>query len=140
MHSYYELKEMLCKELEEIVRQGELSTGDLDVVDKLTHSIKSLVTIMAMEEGGYSNDGDYSGARRRDSMGRYADSYDRSYGGSYGRYYDDRSMDGGYSGRRYSRDEGKSYLIKQFEGLMQDASSQEEKEIMHQALNKLKNI
>ena len=138
MESFYELKKILCRELEDVAKKGELSAGDLDVVDKLTHSIKSLVTIMAMEEGGYSNDGGYSGARRRDSMGRYADS--GSYGGSYGRYYDDRSMDGGYSGRRYSREEGKSSMIKQFESLMQEANSQEEREIMHQALNKLKNL
>ena len=133
MQAMYDLKKMLCRELDDVVRKGELSAGDLDVVDKLTHSIKSLVTIIAMEEGGYSRDEGYSGARRRDSMGRYADG-DSSYGGSYNRYND------GYSDRRYSRDEGKSYLIKQFENLMQEASSQEERELMHQTLNKLKNM
>lgn len=137
MDYMYDLKKMLCKELEEVSRQKELSAGDLEVVDKLTHSIKSLVTIMAMEEGGYSYNGGYSGARRRDSMGRYTDS---------GRYYDDggysgrRYSDGGYSGRMYSRDEGKTYMIHQFEKLMNDASSQEEQEVLQSAINRLKNM
>lgn len=143
MESYYELKEMLCKELEEITMKGELTAGSLDTVDKLTHSIKSLVTIMAMEESGYSNEGGYSGARRRDSMGRYADS------GSYGRYMDSendggysgrRYNDGGYSGRRYSRDEGKSHMIHKMEKMVENASTQEDRETLQQALSKLKNM
>ena len=61
----HELREMLCRELEEVVEQGELTTGSLEVIDKLTHSIKSIDTIVAMEEAGY--DSDYR-------------SYDKKYG------------------------------------------------------------
>lgn len=77
----HELKKMLERELEKITKKGELSAGSLDVVDKITHSIKSIDTIMAMEDAGYSN------ARRRDSMGRYADgnSYEYSRRGGYSR-------------------------------------------------------
>lgn len=132
MHAYHELKDMLCRELEDLVKKGELSPGDLDVVDKLTHSIKSLVTIMAMEDSGYSNDDGYrySGRnRRRDSMGRYASD------GSYNRYYDDR-----YSGRRYSRDEGKDHMVQELESLMEEADSPEIREVMQNALKKLKSM
>lgn len=94
---YEELKEMLCKELDEITRKGELTAGSLEAVDKLTHSIKSIDTIVAMEDRGYSNDRHgYRGRAyyddmpasnakgrignvRRDSMGRYSNggvSYD----------------------------------------------------------------
>jgi hypothetical protein len=77
-----ELREMLCEELDKITKKGELSAGSLDVVDKLTHSIKSIDTIIAMEDAGYSSD-DYSirgnsyargrgSNARRDSMGRYS--------------------------------------------------------------------
>lgn len=95
MKTYHDLKDMLCEELEEVTRKGELTAGSLDVVDKLTHSIKSLDTIIAMEryndddgESGfypqryYYDDGTYRGrsmrgemrsnARRRDAMGRYS--------------------------------------------------------------------
>jgi len=92
MEELYKLKDMLCDELEEYGRKGELSTGSLDVVDKLSHALKSITTVIAMEEAdGYSGemrDGNYSrsyyptynrgssyaGRRnaRRDSMGRYS--------------------------------------------------------------------
>lgn len=91
MAKYEKIKEMLCEELDNVTKKGELSAGSLEIIDKLTHSIKSLATIIAMEESsGYSGreysrtydggnmngnsmTGDYSGARRkRDSMGRYS--------------------------------------------------------------------
>ena len=55
MKSYEKIKEMLCEELEAIAKKGELTAGSLDTVDKLTHAIKSLETIIAMSE--YSEDG-----------------------------------------------------------------------------------
>ena len=52
MHKMEELKDMLYKELGEFIARGELSANSLDLIDKLTHSIKSVETIMAME-GSY---------------------------------------------------------------------------------------
>ena len=126
MDSYYDLKKMLCKELDEVSQKKNLSAGDLEVVDKLTHSIKSLMYIMDMENNEH---GGYSSARRRDSMGRYAD----------GMYYDDYS-DSRYSGRRYSRDEGKTHMIHEFEKLMDNATTQEERDIIQSAISKLRNM
>ena len=130
MEYLYDLKDMLCKELKEYAKKGELSAGSLETIDKLTHSLKSVVTIMAMEDAGYSNDYGYSGARRRDSMGRYAD------GGSYNYRYNG----GGYNDRRYSREEGMSYLSQEIEKLMDEAKTQEEREVLKQAHQKLKNM
>lgn len=72
-----DLKYMLCDELDQFVKRGKIeSINDLDAIDKLTHSIKSIDTIIAMEEAGYSNDYSYGRGRgmnaRRDSMGRYS--------------------------------------------------------------------
>lgn len=77
MQTFHDLKDMLCRELDEITRKGELTAGSLDTVDKLTHSIKSLETIIAMNEHGESgySPRQYDGRRsyaRRDSMGRYS--------------------------------------------------------------------
>jgi hypothetical protein len=97
MHDILELKKMLCKELEEYGRKGELSTGSLDTVDKLAHTVKNLTKILESDDGEYSNDGystrrryyrdsgtSYDGgssyARRRDSMGRYARAEDNMDG------------------------------------------------------------
>jgi hypothetical protein len=71
-----ELKSMLMDELEEVTEKGKLTAGDLDTVDKLTHSIKSIETILAMK--GYSYDYPSYYGRKRDSMGRYSRNY--SYG------------------------------------------------------------
>lgn len=56
MDEIYELKEMLCKELEEYGRKGEMSAGSLEIVDKLAHAVKNLGKIIEMyeEEEKYS--------------------------------------------------------------------------------------
>lgn len=96
MHKLEELREMLMKELEECTKKG-LSASSLDIIDKLTHSIKSIDTIMAM--GDYSQDSGNSYRRSyrrgRDSMGRYTE------GGMSSRYRDNY-RDDGYSGDEYT--------------------------------------
>lgn len=93
MYVYEELKDKLCGALEEINKRGDLNPTTLDQIDKLTHSIKSIDTIVAMENSGYSNE-----------------SYARGRSPVTGRYV---SREGGYSSRypmqsyrRYSMDEG----------------------------------
>jgi hypothetical protein len=127
----YELREMLCEELDKITKKGELSAGSLDVVDKLTHSIKSIDTIIAMEEAGYSSD-DYSmrgnsyargrgSNARRDSMGRYSS--------------DNYSMRGGRSGERgrnYSYDDEMNNLREQLEDMEHMAKDEESKRMIRQ--------
>lgn len=128
MHTLMKLRDILMDELERQTAKGSLTEQSLNVVDKITHSIKCIDTIVAMESSygesrdgysgrryrdGYSGDeysgrrsgyfytqrdDEMSGLRRRDSMGRYSD---------------------GYSGRRgYSRDEAKDKLIGEMEGMM----------------------
>ena len=86
MHKLYELKEMLCKELEGYGEKGELTAGSLDVVDKLAHAIKNIDKILDYDgeeysnrymytdgRGTYARDGrSYGYSRRRDSRGRYS--------------------------------------------------------------------
>ena len=77
MRELYELKDKLCKELEEYGSK-QLDVGSLDVIDRLSHAIKNLDKIIDRYEGNeYSgrypmyHDG-VSFARKRDSMGRYS--------------------------------------------------------------------
>ena len=101
---YDELKhicEILENELANVNKKldksdGVLSGDDISYIDKLTHSIKSIKTTMAMmdSEDGYSHEdgrnmgGNYNGRymgysyagrrnARRDSMGRYTRGYSR---------------------------------------------------------------
>jgi hypothetical protein len=93
MHKLQELKEMLCDELEKYSGK-DITSGTLEVVDKLTHTIKNLDKIIEKYEGesyGYGmnygpnnmnygrmmpdqRNASYAGRRnaRRDSMGRYS--------------------------------------------------------------------
>lgn len=122
MHAIYELKEMLCKELDEYGAKGELSAGALDIVDKLAHTIKNLDKIIeTMEEDEYSNYGGvpYQGESYGGMMGR---SYRRSMNsGSYARGRGSnarRDTRGRYSSRGYSRN---ADLADQLREMMQDA-------------------
>ena len=99
MHTLEKLRDMLMDELAHCAEKDSLSTNSLYTVDKLTHAVKSIDTILAMEDAGYSNDGySYARGRRRDSMGRYSRDYNR--GNSY------RNMG-------YSREDAKEYLVDQ---------------------------
>lgn len=111
MHYLEELKEMLCKELEEIANKGELTAGSLETVHKLTDTIKNIDKIEMYEEyseDDYSEDGEWMGEGRmygtsyeggssyarggrgrgrnakRDSMGRYSSRGGSSYEGNQG--------------------------------------------------------
>ena len=112
MHALYDLKEMLCKELEEYGKKGELSAGALEIVDILAHTIKNLDKIIeTYEEDDYSN---YGG-----DMPYHGSSYDdgRSYARGRGRNARRDSM-GRYSSRGYSRT---GDMVEQLRKLMADA-------------------
>ena len=71
MKSMYDLRDMLCKELEEITRKGELGAGDLDIAHKLTATIKNIDKIEAMEDDGYSSRRDEYDMRGRSRRGTH---------------------------------------------------------------------
>lgn len=142
MHKMEELKEMLCEELDKIAKKGELSAGSLDVVDKLTHSIKSIATIMAMEEAEGGNSyagGGYSNARgqRRDSMGRYSR---ESGGGSYAQGGGNRgggnrgggqsNAGGSYAQGGYSRADAMEELVDQLREMEMSAQDEESRRMV----------
>lgn len=103
MKDLEELKGFVGREIEKAnnrIRQnnGGITTGDLDVINKLTHSMKSLVTICAMlegEEDGYSG---YSGRGYAYRRGERREGYGNrdGYGGRNGMSTRER-RDGGYS-------------------------------------------
>ena len=116
MHEIYELKEQLMKELEEYGKKGEMSTGSLEVVDKLAHTIKNLCKIIetAEEEGEYSM---ADGRSYRDGR-MYDGNTMRSYARGRGRNAKRDSM-GRYSSAGYSY--GNEDMVEQLESLMMDA-------------------
>lgn len=135
------IKKMLCKELDEYAMKQKLTGGDLDMIWKLTDTVKNLDKIEMLEDvdsyDGYSEMREYpymggsSYARgrdryaKRDSMGRYS-----SEGGSS---YDDYSerMD-----RRYSRDDAKDHILNKM-GEMMTSADEEQREILKDAMRKI---
>ena len=120
MKTYHDLKDMLCEELDEITRKGELTAGSLDTVDKLTHSIKSLETIIAMNEAQDGESGYYP---------------------YMGRSYQRRDMRGRYSrdNRGYSRDDSRDGMIHDLRELMQDAPDEHTRKRFQSFIRELEN-
>lgn len=146
MHVYEEAKEMLHRELENIVKKGELSAGSLETVDKLLNSIKNACKIMMYdeydEEGGYSQargmeGGSNSYARNRDSRGRYSreGGYSQERGGRGGR--------GGNSNRGYSREGGYSYddgneeKVEILREMMGEANTEDERRVIQKLIRRM---
>ena len=144
------IKKMLCKELDEYAMKSKLSMADIDVIHKLTDTVKNLDKIEMLEDdGGYSeargrggrsymhgssydDDMMYSERRgrgrnaRRDSMGRYSSDMGSSYDD-----YSEARMD-----RRYSRDDAKDHMMNKL-GEMMTSADEEQREILKDAMRKI---
>lgn len=133
MEYMYELKDKLCKELDEIARKPEMGAGDLEIIHKLTDTIKNLDKIEMLEDGGgYSQAGDWEIEGRAYNRGN---SYARRKRDSMGRY--SREGRGGRGG--YSRHDAKEAMMEQMEMLMDQAGSEKEREAIRRCMNQLEN-
>lgn len=155
MKDYRKLKDMLCEELDKFAERKELNGSSLDMIHKLTDTIKNLDKIeMLEEEGGYSERGRRGGYSRDggdwEARGSYAgNSYEgggnSSRGG--GNYGGSSYNDGGnsYRGRnrdsmgRYSRDDGKEHMVRKLREMMGDAESETEREALRHCISKIEN-
>ena len=145
------IKKMLCKELDEYAMKSKLSMADIDVIHKLTDTVKNLDKIEMLEDdGGYSearggmrgrsymhgssydDDMMYSERQgrgrnaRRDSRGRYSSDMGSSYDD-----YSEARMD-----RRYSRDDAKDHMMNKL-GEMMSSADEEQREILKDCMSKL---
>ena len=144
------IKKMLCKELDEYAMKQKLTGGDLDMIWKLTDTVKNLDKISMLEESedgyseargrgrsymhgsSYDDDMMYSERRgrgryaKRDSMGRYSSDVGSSYDD-----YSEAIMD-----RRYSKDDAKDHLMSKIGEAMESADPNE-REILKDCMRKL---
>ena len=138
MEYMHKIKKMLCKELEEYGDKKSLSSSDVEMIHKLTDTVKNLDKIEMLEgDDGYSETYPYymggsSYARgrgryaKRDSMGRYSS----DMGSSYDDYSEARMN------RRYSRDDAKDHMMNKL-GEMMSSADEEQKEILKDAMRKI---
>ena len=137
LETLYDLCETVSKELETANEKiktagGEVSGGDIEFLDRLTHIMKSLKTTIAMMESEMLDEGN-SGY----------------YGGRY--YYDnDMPMEGGRGGsyarrgsyarcgRGYIRDESKEDFMYEIEDLMDKAPDEQTRMKFEKLLNEMR--
>lgn len=101
---------------------GKLSGADVDYIDKLTHTMKSIKTTIAMAE-----------AEERDG--------ESGYYPYMGRSYQRRDMRGRYSrdNRGYSRDDSRDSMIHELREIMQDAPDEHTKKRFQSFIRELEN-
>lgn len=152
-------KMMLCEEIDKIIEKGKLSIGDLEILHKLSDTLKNMLKIETLE----GEEEEYS--ERRDSRGRYSreggGSYARAGGGGYsrGEGYDESgnsyarrgehyvrahySREGGMGGggretrAGYSREDGKDRMMHELGELMEDADD-EQRRILERAMMEIR--
>ncbi len=151
MDYMFELKEMLCEELEMIVGKGELSHSSLDMVQKITSSIKNIDKIEMLEAqngfggsygGSYGDDEGYSERRRYSREGGNSSRGDLSYDDGGDSYRRGRNQMGQYTSRAYrgySREGGKERMISQLRSMMNTAENEKEKESIQKCIKSLEN-
>lgn len=79
MEMYEKLIEMLEKELKQFVNKSEISSSHLEMIEMITHSIKSAETILAMRGESRDYQRDYTGTSTRRGRRR---GYSSDYSGA----------------------------------------------------------
>lgn len=156
LETLYDLCEIVSKELETANEKiktagGEVSGGDIEFLDRLTHIMKSLKTTIAMMEsemleegssgyyygGRYYYDGDMSMAGGRNSYARGGRGGSYARGGRGGR---SNARGGSYArgGRGYSRDDAREDFIEEIEELMEKAPDEKTRMKFERMLEEMK--
>lgn len=123
MKVLYDLRDMLHDCLEEITEKGSLGAGELDAVDKLTHSIKSIDAILyRYGKGEEEEHAKYHGGQHIRGT---------SYKGRR------RKHDNNPTGiNQYSREDDREYLVRKMEEML-DTATPEEQRIIRKCIDEL---
>ena len=143
MDKLYDLKDKLCEELENLARKPDMGPGDLELIHKLTDTIKNIDKICMLEE----EDG-YSEAADRDDYGRGSSYANRGKHWVRG-HYSNAGGRGGNNMRRdsrgrygrtggYSRDDGRSEMMEHLEMAIESANDQD-RETIQRFMRQLEN-
>lgn len=144
MDALYDIREMVCTELDEIARKGELSAGSLETVHKLTDILKNTYKIEMLSEGEENSYG-MGDWEARGTYGRNTNSHNNgSYRGNR------RSMDEGdsnsyarnrhYVRGHYSYAEAADIMTKKLDEMMKSTDDAEIKEILERAKKKIEKV
>ena len=138
MRVYDNIKNLLYKEMDEIVQKDAVSQTDLENLYKMIDIVKDICEIAEKEEqmeSGYST--------RWNGMMPYDDRYYNihSYRGGNGNqngYSSNNYGSNNNGGMRYSRTDGRDHMINNLYAMMDQASSDAEKNAIQECINRLK--
>lgn len=133
MKKIYELKEMLCDELDKLtgdISKNKLSAQNLEFVYKLTDTIKNIDKICMLEEDdGYSGDGNWRAMIDGDYGHRMSHARRGGRGGNRSSYR-----------RGYSKDEAMDEMMDKLEDMMYDADDATLKEAIKRCMDSIKKM
>ena len=146
LDTLYDICDVVSQKLERYSEKlskngGEMSASDLEIIDKLTHTLKSVKTTIAMieaENKGYS--GTYwDGKQYYDSQQSMDSMSTRSQSGARGRgSRAKRDSMGRYSRDGYSRDDAKEDMLNDLYELMDNAPDDHTRKKLERFINELK--
>lgn len=128
MNYFEKLKNTLCYEVEQYADKKSLSASDLEMIHKLTDTIKNLDKIEMLEgDNGYSEHyPDYED--KGNSYARKGTHYVRAH---YSRDDGDERFD-----KRYSRNDAKDHIMSKLGEMMEDADPNE-REALKKAMREI---
>ncbi len=121
MYALENLRDKLCAELDDIAKKGDLGAGDLDILHKLTDTIKNIDKIEMLEDGGYSRAGEWEADMR----------------GTYGRGSSYANRGKHYVRGHYSRADGKDRMRAHLESMMRDAEDEHARAAIRRCMEEL---
>ena len=133
---YSELRNIVEKEIDNIVKKGSLDQNSLCNLDKLIDIVKDIKEVSGDYESGYSgyrgyiyNDG-YSGRMMNNGSENYSDYGRGNY--QYNGYMNYNNMD-----NRYSGNGEKAHMLSLMEEAMRHASNNEERDEIRKMIEKM---
>lgn len=116
------LRDKLCDELDDIAKKSELGAGDLDILHKLTATIKNIDKISMFEgDDGYSRAGEWEADMR----------------GTYGKGNSYANRGKHYVRGHYSRSDGKARMREHLEDMLRDADDDRTREAIRRCMDEL---
>lgn len=127
-----DLREMMCDELDEIVKKDSLDNTQLEQVYKLVDIIKDIDEISEKEmgENGYSQTGMMP-------IWNTGNSYRNGYMPGNGYANRNRDSMGRYSRTGYSRESDTDHMIQKLERMMDEAPTEREREAIRRCIDSM---
>lgn len=121
MYALDTLRDKLCDELDNIAKKSDLGAGDLDILHKLTGTIKNIDKILMFDDAGYSRAGEWEADMR----------------GTYGRGSSYANRGKHYVRGHYSRSDGKDRMHDCLDDLMRETDDERTRAAIRRCMDQI---